>query len=237
MRSILIVVALVTGCGASRFVERGAPARPFDAVIVPGCPNEDDGSLSRCQMARAVWAAKLWDARWTRSFIVSGAAVHSPFVEAEGLAAALAALGVPPDRIWLEPNALHTDENMIYSLQLARRLGYRSLAVASNGAAWDCLILADWGQSCRAFEMDLDWVRARHQALGRPLTRVRMKPVARWTPIGEREHQIAVERGRHRSPSFLLYLGLAFMRSNGEHWVPPGLPSDPHPINWAMTKK
>ena len=38
----------------------GEGTRYDDAVIVPGCPSEDDGSLSACQMSRAAWAAILW---------------------------------------------------------------------------------------------------------------------------------------------------------------------------------
>src|SRR6185369_1401839 len=97
------------------------PVRPpYDVVIIPGCPSEADGALSLCQLSRALWGALLWERGDTRAFITSGAAVHSPYVEAEALAAALAALGVPAEHIYLEPNALHTDENMYNSLQIAR---------------------------------------------------------------------------------------------------------------------
>jgi hypothetical protein len=238
MRWWLVALVVVGGCGASRYQMHGAPARPFDAVIVPGCPSEDDGSLSRCQMARAVWAASLWQAGWAKNFITSGSAVYSPYVEAEALAAALSELGVPAERIYLETNALHTDENMVYSMLIARRLGWRSIAVASNSAALDCLMLRDWGQECRAYELDLPWVIRRHAALGRPLERVRTRRVDTFVPLKQREREIALATGRHRSPSFVLYLGLGFMRTNGEHWVPPGLPlHQPESITWAQRQQ
>jgi hypothetical protein len=234
LRPLAVAIVLAAGCGAARFEMHGAPAHPFDVVIVPGCPSELDGSLSRCQMARAVWAAKLWQAGWATHFITSGSAVYTPYVEAEALAAALAALGVPPERIYLEPDALHTDENMVYSMTIARRLGFRSLAVASNAAALDCLMLRDWGQDCRAYELDLPWVIRRHAELGNPLERVRTRKVASFVPLAQREREIARATGRHRSPSFVLYLGLGFMRTNGEHWVPPGLPlPKTATITWA----
>jgi len=225
MPSRLCVVALVlAGCGSAQMEMHGAPARPFDVVIVPGCPSEEDGSLSRCQMARAVWAAELWRSGWAHNFITSGAAVYTPFVEAEALAAALVALGVPPERIYLEPHALHTDENMVYSLEIVRRLGFHSVAVASNAAALDCLMLRDWGQECRAYELDLAFVKRRHEALGRPLERVHSRPSGQaFVPLPAREHAIALTTGRHRPPSFVLYLGLGLMRTNGERWIPPGL--------------
>jgi hypothetical protein len=238
MRLCALLIGLAAGCGAGVLEMHGAPARPFDVVIVPGCPSEPDGSLSRCQMARAVWASQLWQNGWAKHFITSGSAVYTPFVEAEALAAALVVLGVPADRIYLEPNALHTDENMVYSLEILKRLGFHSVAVASNSAALDCLMLRDWGQDCHAYELDLSWVKARHRALGNPLERVRSRPAAQFTPLAERERQIARATGRHRSPSFVLYLGLGLMRTNGERWVPPGLPRHaPAAVTWAQALK
>jgi hypothetical protein len=234
MRWWALGVLLATSCSTARLEMRGAPPAPFDAVVVPGCPTEADGSLSRCQMARAVWAARMWERGWAKNFITSGSAVYTPFVEAEALAVALVSLGVPADRIWLEPNALHTDENMVYSLQIARALGWRRLAVASNAAGLDCLMMEDWGGDCRAFELDLAWVKARHEALGRPLERVRAPRAAQFVPKAERERALAASSGRHRPPSYVLYLGLAFLRSNGEHWIPPGLPARAPLLNWAQ---
>jgi DUF218 domain len=227
------MVLVLAGCAAGRFEVHGAPAEPFDVVIVPGCPNEEDGSLSRCQMGRALWAARLWELGWASHFITSGAAVHSPFVEAEALAEALAALGVPPDRIYLEPNALHTDENMYYSMQIAHVLGFARIAVASNGATIDCLMLEDWGQSCSAFTMNLAWVLRRALTSGAALDRIRTRRARGYIPLVERERAIALESGRHRPPSFLLYPGLGFMRTNGERWIPAGTPKTPPIVNWA----
>jgi hypothetical protein len=102
---VRFLLLMLFGCGTARLELRTAPDKPFDVVIVPGCPSEDDGSLSRCQMARALWAARLWDLGWARHFITSGAAVHSPYVEAEAIAAAMAAAGVPANKIYLESNA------------------------------------------------------------------------------------------------------------------------------------
>jgi hypothetical protein len=229
----LLAVFAICGCGTSSFEMRGAPERPFDAVIIPGCPSEDDGSLSRCQMSRALWAARLWDLGWARHFITSGNAVYTPYVEAEALAAALAALGVPADRIFLETNALHTDENMYYSLQIARAQRFRTVAVAGDAAPWDCRMLTDWGQSCRAFSTDLDWVRKRHQQVLGVLERVRTQQRKDFVSRLQRESEIAHRTGRHRPPSYLLYLQLGIMRINGERWLPPGAPQQAPNVTWA----
>jgi hypothetical protein len=55
----ILLFCFFCGCGTSGLEMRGAPEHPFDVVIIPGCPSEDDGSLSRCQMSRALWAARL----------------------------------------------------------------------------------------------------------------------------------------------------------------------------------
>jgi hypothetical protein len=216
---VVVLLLLPLGC-ASRWEARPfAPAR-FDAVIVPGCPSEDDGALSPCQMSRAVWASILWQRGVTGAFIVSGAAVHSRYVEAEALAAGMAALGVPADRIWLESNALHTDENMFYSLQIARALGWQRLAVASQKghAAWGCQMLVDWGQPCSALSIDLGAVQSMN-ARSR-LRWVRTRAAPDYLPIDERERVLAVARGRRRPPSYLLYPYIGYLRLNGERWVP-----------------
>ncbi len=221
MKWLLLAAALASiGCAARYEVRATAPAH-YDAVIIPGCPSEDDGALSPCQMSRAAWGAILWRRGVTGAFIVSGAAVHSRYVEADALAAGLAALGVPAERIWLERNALHTDENMYYSLAIARALGFRRLAVASQKghAAWSCRMLEDWGQKgCGAFSVDMDAVRADDPRAR--LAAVRTRPVEHWLPLAERERAIAARTGRHRPPSYLLYPYLGWLRLNGERWTP-----------------
>jgi DUF218 domain len=234
MRALSLCVLVLGACGTAAFELREAPPRPFDVVIVPGCPSNDDGSLTLCQMSRALWAARLWRLGWTHAFITSGSAVYSPYIEAEALAAALAALGVPADRIYLEPNALHTDENMYYSLQIARALGLHDLAVASDAAAFDCLMLADWGEKCRSFTLDRDEVKREHARVRGVLENVRAPRQSDFIPRAEREHQIAERTGRHRPPSYWLYLELGMMRLNGERWVPPGMPAHPRVVTWAQ---
>lgn len=233
MRALVVSLVLVAGC-AAHYEVRPTAATRFDAVIVPGCPSEDDGSLSPCQMSRAAWAAILWQRGLAGAFITSGAAVHSRYVEADAIAAGMTALGVPPDRIFIEPNALHTDENMYFSLRIARALGFAHLAVASQKghAAWSCRMLEDWGQTtCGAFSVDMDAVIASHPAAR--LHAVRTAPVADWQPLAERERAIAKKIGRHRPPSYFLYPMLGWLRINGERWIPYVPPGPPTLTTWA----
>src|SRR5207248_2067016 len=65
------------GCGGGQYLVRGRPTAPYDVAIVPGCPCDDDGSLSYCQRGRALWGAVLWRRGDAANLIVSGAAAHS----------------------------------------------------------------------------------------------------------------------------------------------------------------
>jgi hypothetical protein len=230
--AVILGTTVTPGC-ASRFDLRPDEPARFDAVIVPGCPSEDDGALSRCQMSRAVWASLLWQRGMAGAFIVSGAAVHSPYVEAEALAQAMAALGVPGDRIWLERDALHTDENMYFSLRIARALGLRRLAVASQHghAAWGCQMLADWGQWCRALPVDLAAVVAAG-ALPR-LSPLRTPAEPRWQPLAVRERARAAQSGWRRPPSFILYPYIGYLKLNGQRWIPIVPAAVSPPTTWA----
>jgi len=221
----------LTGCSIARYEQRTAPPQAFDVVVIPGCPSEEDGALSRCQAGRALWAATVWERGWARAFITSGGAVHSPFVEAEAIAAALVALGVPADRVFIEPDALHTDENMYDSLRIARAVGARTVAVASSRghAGFGCAMMEGWGQPCRSLPLDLAAVEERAARGGAAaLAGVRARRVTPWEP------PIAVERAAARAarrsprpPSFLLYPALAWMRVSGEPYTPPAPPAPP----------
>lgn len=105
---------------------------PHDAIIVLGCPSNADGSASTCQLARAGIALRLRATGYADRFIVSGAAVHNAWVEAEALRDLLLAGGVPAERVHLEPQARHTDENLYYATQIMLGQGWRSALVVSD---------------------------------------------------------------------------------------------------------
>lgn len=103
-----------------------------DVIIVLGCPSEGNGSPANCQTSRVDIAMRLKAAGYGDRFIVTGGAVHNQWVEAEALRALLLSRGVANDRIWLEPQAEHTDENLYYSTQIMVTQGWRSALVVSN---------------------------------------------------------------------------------------------------------
>lgn len=224
-----IVALLLTlfhyGCGAQRLEVRTPPAQPFQAVIIPGCPSGPSGELTRCQARRAAWAAILWERGVAERFITSGAAVYSPYVEAEALALAMHSLGVPADRIYLDRHALHTDENIYNAVHIARGLGLSRLAVASDRgqAVGACQMLEGWhGPGCGAFSMDYPLVERRLTEWAHlSALRAPRIPDAEFVPLKQRERRRAQASGRSvRPPSFLLYPALAMLRGVGRRWVP-----------------
>lgn len=107
-------------------------ASAHDAIIVLGCPNEQNGDPAACQIERADIAVALMNAGYGHRFIVSGAAVHTPYVEADTLRALLIERGVPAEEIWREPRARHTDENLYYSSKIMEAQGWASALVVSE---------------------------------------------------------------------------------------------------------
>lgn len=241
--AIFVVMSLVATLSlhfsaAARLEVRTPPTVPFDAIIVPGCPSAANGSLTRCQARRAMWASILWERGYAEHFITSGGAVYSPYVEAEAIAAAMTTLGVPAERIYLDAEALHTDENIYNALQIARHQGWTRLAVASDRgqAVGACQMLEDWHKQCGAFSMDYQLVEQRLQATPTVLdVRVAPVPSAHFVPLKQREAERAQKLGRRRRPpSYVLYPLMLLRRAlGGSPWQPFAPPQAP-PVSWAM---
>lgn len=107
--------------------------KKYDAIIVPGFPFDDDeGKMNTFQRMRLFWAYHLYKTGVTERIIVSGGAVHTPYVEAEIFAHFLTELGVDPKHIIIENKAEHSTENVFYSLEMARNLGFTQVAVATD---------------------------------------------------------------------------------------------------------
>jgi uncharacterized SAM-binding protein YcdF (DUF218 family) len=105
--------------------------RPFDVIIVPGVPFEN-GLWDRTMKGRLYWSKYLYDKGIAKNIIYSGAAVSSPYYEGKIMALYAAALGIPKDHIYTEIKAEHSTENIYYSYQLAKKLGFNRIALASD---------------------------------------------------------------------------------------------------------
>jgi hypothetical protein len=107
-------------------------ASEHDAILILGCPNNDDGTPSSCQTARVALALGLQAEGLGHRFITSGAAVANEYVEADTLAGLLLDAGVPAADIFTDPLAEHTDENLFYGSRIMDEQGFADAIVVSE---------------------------------------------------------------------------------------------------------
>lgn len=108
------------------------PTVIYDAIIVPGYPFNPDGKMNVIYKMRLHWANELYRRGIAKNIIVSGSAVHSPYVEARIFALYLEEMGVDPEHVIIEDRAEHSLENVFYSLELAKEHGFETVAVATD---------------------------------------------------------------------------------------------------------
>lgn len=104
----------------------------YDAIIIPGYPFDPDGEMNVIYKMRLHWASELYSKGIAKHIIVSGGAVHSPFVESKIFALFLEQMGVDPAHLIIEDRAEHSLENVFYSLELAKAHGFKTVAVATD---------------------------------------------------------------------------------------------------------
>ncbi len=103
----------------------------FDAVIVPGVPFDGD-TWSNTMHCRVLWSYLLYKNGYVKNIIYSGAAVYSPYCEAKIMGLYARQLGVPAAHIFYDTLAEHSTENVYYSYELARRQGFKTIALATE---------------------------------------------------------------------------------------------------------
>src|SRR3954468_24775687 len=102
------------------------PFAPLDAIVVLGAPIGPDGALSPAVAERVVAAAALWRAGGGRIVVATGGGTPgAPRAEADAIADALGALGVPD--VIIERASRTTRENAGVTRPLLEARGVRSL--------------------------------------------------------------------------------------------------------------
>ena len=103
----------------------------YDAVIVPGAPFKEP-QWDTPMLMRVIWAVHLYKRGIAKNIILSGSAVYTPYVEAKIMKQYVLALGVPEQNVFIEERAEHTTENIWYSYKLSKKLGFKTVALASD---------------------------------------------------------------------------------------------------------
>jgi uncharacterized SAM-binding protein YcdF (DUF218 family) len=133
---VFVILALIlTHCSFTRYAnksfERAKKEKPYDVVIVPGIPY-DTIAQSNVMKMRVFWAKYLYDSGFTKNIIFSGSAVYTPYTEGRIMKLMADSLGVPSDHTFSETKAEHSSENVYYSWKLAKEMGFKKIAVASD---------------------------------------------------------------------------------------------------------
>jgi uncharacterized SAM-binding protein YcdF (DUF218 family) len=136
-----------------KLYKRALKNGPYDVIIVPGVPY--DGKEWSVQMkGRVIWASYLVKQGIAKNVIFSGAAVYTPYVEGKVMALYGEALGIPKEHIFIEDQAQHSTENIYYSYHLAKKLGFKKIAVASDPFQSNLLM----GFTKRRFKLPIDHI-------------------------------------------------------------------------------
>lgn len=132
---VFLVALLTSSCGLrsitsatyNRYIQQG----PYDVIIVPGIPY-DTGRPSDLFRARMYWAKQLFDKGIARNIIFSGAAVRTPYIESKVMKLYADAMGIPPEHTFVEVRATHSNENVFYGYRMARQMGFKKIALATD---------------------------------------------------------------------------------------------------------
>src|SRR5579871_1824586 len=81
---------------------------------------------------RIYWSKYLFDHGIAKNIMYSGSSVYSPYYEGEVMALYAKALGIPAEHIFTETKAEHSTENIYYSYKKAKKLGFITIALASD---------------------------------------------------------------------------------------------------------
>jgi uncharacterized SAM-binding protein YcdF (DUF218 family) len=104
----------------------------FDAIIVLGTPADSDGNPSPRGLARVTEAVHEYERGVAPRLIFTGAAVANQFTEAQVMAHAAEAQGIPESAVFLDLEARDTIQNVCYSERIMDQHGWHSAEVISN---------------------------------------------------------------------------------------------------------
>ncbi|MBP6335246.1 MAG: YdcF family protein [Bacteroidia bacterium] len=133
--ALLLSTLILTSCSFSQRTSRKylieSTKQPYDIIIVPGVPLEDE-SWSETMKGRIYWSKYLFDKGITRNIMYSGSSVYTPYYEAMVMAMFAEAIGIPKENIFIETKAEHSTENIYYSYKKSLKLGFQKVALASD---------------------------------------------------------------------------------------------------------
>ncbi len=130
-----ILFFMLSSCSFSaktteRYLKK-ASATSYDMIAVPGVPFYETGWDSTMK-ARVYWSKYLYDKGIAKNIMYSGSSVSSPYYEGEIMAMYAVAIGIPKEHVFTEIKAEHSTENLYYVYHKAKKLGFTSIALATD---------------------------------------------------------------------------------------------------------
>jgi uncharacterized SAM-binding protein YcdF (DUF218 family) len=130
-----LILSLLNSCAyssrATKQLLKESLGKKYDIIVVPGVPFED-GKWSPTMKDRVIWSKFLYEKGIAKNVMYSGSAVYSPYREAEIMAMYGEKLGIPRKNIYTEIKAEHSTENIYYSYKKSKKLGFSTIALASD---------------------------------------------------------------------------------------------------------
>ncbi len=133
---LILTAIIISGCAFIRphpekLFELALKNQPYDVIIVPGVPYYEVPRDS-IMKGRVIWANYLIQRGIAKNVIFSGGAVYTQYIEAKIFSLYAQAIGIPKDKIFIEDKAQHSTENVYYSYLIAKKLGFKKIAVATD---------------------------------------------------------------------------------------------------------
>ena len=129
--ALVVSACSFSGKASRKLLEKAAVEEPYDVIIVPGIPL-NNGKWDRTMKGRIYWSKYLFEKGIAKNIMYSGSSVYSPYYEGKVMALYAEALGIPKENIYAELKAEHSTENVYYSYQYAKKLGFKRIALASD---------------------------------------------------------------------------------------------------------
>lgn len=113
------------------FIDTSLKGGNFDVIIVPGYPFDGE-KWDRVMKLRVVWSYYLYKKGIAKHIIYSGSAVYTPYIESKIMKMYAIAIGIPENIIYTEQEAEHSTENVFLSYKMAKSLGFKRIALATD---------------------------------------------------------------------------------------------------------
>ncbi|MES2762861.1 MAG: YdcF family protein [Bacteroidota bacterium] len=138
MRILIFVLSLAFFCSCfflgpspRKRLQIAESVKPIDIAIVPGLPLYH-GKWDTLLKSRMLWSAYLYKKGIVSNVLYSGNAVYTPWIEGPSMALLANQLGVPNEHIVIDTIAEHSTENLFYGYVMAKALGYKNIAIATD---------------------------------------------------------------------------------------------------------